>query len=592
MCRNMPQRGVIDQKADTNMFLMPNIKFLSLSTAGLLLALSPLALSTPSAHGESAKAYYNRGQTAEARSDVIAAYRAYKAAFELKPKEIKYRATYERARASATAEYVKEGEKLAQSDNVPGALAAFLKALDIDPGSDIAASEMRKLQEQLHQKDQNEQKRSGYAVPTLKMAPPPTLDVLPNETMSLHIVEDSRNIYEAIGKMAGLNVLFDPDYNSKRIQVDLKDVTPLEALQIVGETSNTFWKPAIHNTIFIAQDTRTKRAALSQQAVQIFYLKNVTQQNDLNDIQTAIRNVLPNAKVYGVASQNAIMMRGTPDELQLAKMIVSGLDQPKPEVLVDITVMEVSRDKLREIGLSPPTSFSVSSGSSQTLNQVGRSSSYNITIGTAAAEFLLTDSDTRVLQSPRLRAVDGQKATLKLGEKLPVATGTYTVATAATSSAAETQFQYLDVGVNVEMTPSIHSDQDVTLKLSVEVSSESGTETIDGVDEPVISQEKADQVIRLKDGETSILAGLVKQSDARSVSGWPGVGEIPLMKYFFSTQKHEVISDELIFMIVPHIVRAPASEGDVGPIDTGTENGVQLREISAPSVQPINGQRH
>jgi general secretion pathway protein D len=540
-------------------------------------------LPTLAAHADSAKTYYSRGQAAEENDDVVAAYHAYKAAFDLDPKEINYRVAYERLRTSATAEYVKEGERFAQSNNVVGALAAFLKALDIDPGNDIAATGMRKLQKQLHQEDLNEQKLNA---PTQKMAPPPALEALPEEEFSLHMTEDSRNVYEAIGKAVGLNVLFDPDYISKRIQVDLNDVTPLEALRIVGEVSNTFWKPVTHNTIFIAQDTRIKRTALSQQAMQIFYLKNVTQQNDLNDVQTAIRNLLPNAKIYGVASQNAIMMRGTPDELQLAKAIISGLDQPKPEVLVDITVMEVSRDKMRELGLSPPTSFSVSSGSSQTLNQVGRSSSYSMSIGTATAEFLLTDSDTRVLQSPRLRAVDGQKATLKLGERLPVATGTYTVATGSTSAAAETQFQYLDVGVNVEMTPSIHSAQDVTLKLGVEVSSQSGTETISGVDEPIISQQKSDQVIRLRDGETSILAGLVKQSDARTVSGWPGFGEIPLMKYFFSTQKHEVTSDELIFMIVPHIVRAPASDGDTGPIDTGTETGVQIREISTLPAQP------
>ena len=562
------------------------------SIAGLFLGLSFFALPAFGAHTESAKRYYSRGQAEEFRGDVIGAYHDYKAAFELKPEEIKYRTTYERIRVAATAEYVKEGQKFAQSDDIAASLAAFLKALDIDPGSAVAASGMRNLQEKLHQRDQKEQECSACPAVAKKMDPPPTLDVPSGDTISLHMSEDSRDVYQAIGEMAGLNVLFDPDYASKRIEVNLKDVTPLEALRIVGETSNTFWKPVTHNTIFIAQDTRIKRLALSEQAVQIFYLKNVTQQNDLNDVQTALRNLLPNTKIYGVVSQNAIMVRGTLDELQLATVIVSGLDQPKPEVLVDITVMEVSRDKLREIGLSPPTSLTITSGSSQTLNQIGRTSSYSITVGTAAADFLLTDSDTRILQNPRLRAVDGQKATLKLGEKLPVATGTYTMATTATSAAAETQFQYLDVGVNVEMTPSIHSAKDVTLKLSVEISSESGTETIDGVNEPIISQEKADQVIRLKDGEASILAGLVKNSDARTVSGWPGLGEIPVMKYFFSTQEHEVISDELVFMIVPHIVRAPASGGNTGPIDTGTENSVQIHETSAPAVPSAAGTSH
>jgi general secretion pathway protein D len=548
--------------------------------SALLLISSPVA----DARGESAKNDYNKGQAAEERGDIIAAYQAYKAAFETKPKEIKYRTTYERIRASATTEYVKQGEKLAAADNVPAALASFLKALDVDPGNDAAAAEMRKLQELLHKKDQKEEKKAASSE---KMAPPPVLDIPLQETFSLYMTEDSRAIYQAIGKIVGLNVLFDPDYNSKRIQVDLKEVTPLEALRILGQTSTTFWKPITHNAIFVAQDSRAKRTALGQQAVQIFYLKNVAQQNDLNDVQTALRNLLPNAKLYGVVSQNAIMMRGSPDELMLAKAIVAGLDRPKAEVLVDITVMEVSRDKVREIGISPPTSLSISSGSSQTLNQIGSTSSYSMSIGTAAAEFLLTDSDTRILQNPRLRAVDGQKATLKLGEKLPIATGTYTTATTATSSAAETQFQYIDVGVNVDMTPTIHSDHDVTLKLSVEISSESGTESIDDVDEPVISQERAEQVIRLKDGETSILAGLVKKEDAHTVSGWPGLGEMPLAKYFFSTQKHEVVSDELVFMIVPHIVRAPAAEDDMGPIDTGTEAGVQVRQVSAPPAQPV-----
>jgi general secretion pathway protein D len=278
-------------------------------------------------------------------------------------------------------------------------------------------------------------------------------------------------------------------------------------------------------------------------------------------------------------------MRGTPDELRLAEVLVQGLDQPRPEVLVDITVMEVSRDKLRKIGLSPPTSLTVNSGSSQTLNDIGKTSSYSISVGQAAVQFLLTDSDTRILQSPSLRAMDGQKATLKLGERLPIATGSYTVATGSTSAAAETQFQYIDVGVNVEMTPAIHGDRDVTLKLSVEVSAQSGTETIDSVAEPVISQQKADQTIRLKDGETTILAGLVKRQESKSASGWPGFGEIPIAKYFFTTQSREVVDDELVFMIVPHVVRTtqPDSETD-HQIDTGTEAGVRLRVSASPTV--------
>lgn len=559
----------------------------SAASIGLVLALS-IFCASQSAWADSASGYYKRARAAEDRNDVIAAYEAYKKAYDLKPAEIKYRTTYERVRVAASAECVSLGEKFSAKDNLPSALAAYLKALDIDPSNELAEADIRKIQNELHQKNRQEATASTEHV-SMNPASPVRLDIPADVPLTLHMSEDSKIIYQGVAKAVGINVIFDPDYNSKRIEIDLKDVTATEALGILSEISGTFWKPVTHNTIFVAQDTRVKRQELNQQAVQIFYLKNISQQSDFNDIQTGIRNVLPTAKLYGVASQNAIIMRGTPDELMLAKMLIAGLDLPKPEVLVDITVMEVSRDKIREIGLSPPTSLTVSSGSSQTLSEIGRSSSYSISVGTAEVQLLLTDSDTRILQSPRLRAVDGQKATLKLGEKLPVATGTYTVATSSSSGAAETQFQYLDVGVNVEMTPTIHSDRDVTLKLSVEVSSESGTETIDDVDEPIISQEKAEQTIRLKDGETSILAGLVKKSVSQTVSGWPGFGQIPLMKYFFTTQKHEIDDDELVFMIVPHIVRAPESDSDAGrQIDTGTDKAVQIREAPAAndSLQP------
>jgi len=360
-----------------------------------------------------------------------------------------------------------------------------------------------------------------------------------------------------------------------------------QALTILDDLTNCFWKPVTHNTIFVAQNTPAKRKSLEEQAVRIFYLANVTQQSDLNDIQTALRNVMTTAKLFAIPGQNAILVRGTPDELLLAKSLIHGLDRAKPEVMVDIYVMEVRRDKLHDIGLSPPTSLSVSSTSSETLNNIGSSSSYTYSIGQAAAELLLTDSSTRLLQNPRIRAVDGQKATLKIGERLPVATGSYT--SSATTTAVETQFQYIDVGVNVEMTPTIHENHDVTMKLAVEISSENGTETIDDVAEPIISQQKSDQMIRLKEGEVSILAGLIEKQTTQAVSGTPGLGQLPVVKYLFSTQNHEAVDDEIVFMLIPHIVRAP----EVDPLQdrdmsTGSGEAIRLQRVAASSVLPVS----
>ena len=188
---------------------------------------------------------------------------------------------------------------------------------------------------------------------------PAELKPVSNEPLSLHMSEDSKVVYQAIGKAAGINVLFDPDYISKRIQVDLNNVSLLDALRIVGTLSRTFWRPITQNTIFVAANTRAKRAELDEQAVQTFYLTNAWQQNDLNDVQTAMRNVLPNAKVYGVASQNAIVMRATPDELLLAQKLVNDLDKARPEVVVDIAVLEVSKNWERNLGIAWPSSASV-----------------------------------------------------------------------------------------------------------------------------------------------------------------------------------------------------------------------------------------
>ena len=232
-------------------------------------------------------------------------------------------------------------------------------------------------------------------------------------------------VYQAVGEAAGINVLFDPDYTGKRIQVDLNNVSLMDALRIVGTMSNTFWRPITSNTIFVAANTRAKRTELEEQAIQTFYLTNAWQQNDLNDVQTAIRNVLPNTHVYGVQSQNAIVMRGTPDELLLAQKLINDLDKARPEVVVDIAVLEVSKNWERTLGiawpssagvqLQPPTASSSTTtcptgstnctpttGTSPTLYNLAHlnSTDFAVTIGAATANLLLSDSNTKILQNP------------------------------------------------------------------------------------------------------------------------------------------------------------------------------------------------
>jgi general secretion pathway protein D len=437
------------------------------------------------------------------------------------------------------------------------------------------------------------------------MGGPVLLKPISSEPLTLHMTEDSKIVYETVGKASGINVLFDPEYTSKRIQVSLANVSLPDALRILATVSGTFWHAITPNTIFVASDTRAKRQQLEEQAVQAFYLSNVSQQNDLNDIQTALRNLLPNAKLYGVPSQNAIVMRGTPDELMLSQRLIEDLDKPRPEVVVDVSLIEVDRDRTRTIGLELPGSFGIAlqppnatsttttgttatSGTTQnlTLNNLANlnGTEFAVTVGAATANLLLSDSNTKVLQNPTVRATDGQKADLKVGQRIPVATGSYQTgaATAVVSSLVNTQFTYLDVGVEIEITPTVHFNGDVTLKTKIVTSEEQSPVSIGGISEPVISQRTSEQTVRLKEGETNIMGGFLEKEDLVSVTGTPGLGEVPLLKYIFSSQTHEVIDDEIMFLITPHVVRSQRLNPlNLGAVDTGTGSNIELRFVDS-----------
>ena len=578
------------------------------------------AIGSSNVFAQSASTYYKDGQSAEARDDFDAAFQNYQKAFSMAPKNEAYKTAYYRVRFTDASMHVTKGEHLLASGDEQGALVELLRAAEIDPSNEAAQQEIAKIR--ARHSDQQPVESIAPISPTTQaemesMGSPPQLKPVSNEPLVLHMAEDSKIVYQAIGKSAGINVLFDPDYISKRIQVDLNNVSLLDALRIVGTLSGTFWRPITQNTIFVAANTRSKRAELDEQAVQTFYLSNAWQQNDLNDVQTALRNVLPNAKVYGVASQNAIVMRATPDELLLAQKLVNDLDKARPEVVVDIAVLEVSKNWERNLGITWPGSASVqivppTTSSSSTTCPTGstnctptsttnnptlynlahlNANDFAVTVGAATANALLTDNNTKILQNPRIRAADQQKATLKIGSRIPIATGSYQTgaATALVSSLVNTQFQYQDVGVNIEVTPTVHYDRDITLKIKIEVTAQSGSVTISGVTEPILSQRVAEQTIRLREGEANILGGIQEQQIQDNWSGIPGLSSIPILRYLFGSRDKIRQDDEIVFLVVPHVVRSQdLSPLNLRPIDTGSGLNVELRHVqqgSAPAAR-------
>jgi general secretion pathway protein D len=576
---------------------------------------------------DKAKTAWEKGQDAEARQNYEAAYDFYRQAYELKPKDLRYRASFERTRFKAAASIVHRGQGLRDEGKLQEALAEFQKAAQIDPSLFIAQQELKRTLQMINDArnppPQAAGPPSGLERKIREAGGPVELAPISNVPITVKLTEDSKVIYQTVGQLAGINVLFDPDYTSRRIKVELNGVTLEEALQITALESKTFWRPVTGNTIFVAQDNPAKRKELEQSVLKTFYLQNLSQPTELQDVVNAIRAVLDVQRVQQLLSQNALVVRGTPDQIALAEKLVEDLDKARPEVIIDIAVMQVSKDKSRTLGFSPPTSATValqsninttsttsttttgtpttsSSSGGLELNTLGNlnATDFQVTIPSANLSAVMGDSDTKLIQNPQIRALDGQKASLKIGDRVPVATGSFQpgIGGVGINPLVNTQFQYLDVGVNIDITPHVHAGREVTLKITMDISSVTGQSSIGGISQPIIGQRKIEQEIRLKDGEANILGGMMEDQQTKSLSGIPGLAQIPILKYLFGQTQQDHAESEIVFAIVPHIIRGTdVNEMNQRPIDIGTANTIELRHLSraaapvAPAAQaPAN----
>jgi len=575
-----------------------------------------LAILSSAIAADKAKILYNKAREAEARQNYEQAYDFYKQAYDLKPDNLGYRASYERLRFLAAASHVHRGQLLREAGQLDAALAEFKTAVEIDASSAIAKQESQRTQQMID---------AAKAAPG-KAAAPPTdflqqrlkeaggpveLAPISNVPINLKITEDSKVIYETVGKLAGINVLFDPDYTSRRIKIELNNVSLEEALQIIAVETKTFWRPVTPNTIFVAADNPAKRKDLEQVVIKTFYLTNHSQPTELQDVTNALRQILEINRIQPLPSEGAIVVRGTPDQMALAQKLVSDLDRTKSEVLVDVAVMQINRDKSRTLGINPPTSGSVqlqqnvtststtgtttsstTTASSSTpsginLNTFGNlnATDFTVTISQATATALFSDSTTKLIQKPQIRAIEGQKATLKIGQRVPVATGSFQpgIGGVGINPLVNTQFQYLDVGVNIDVTPRVHANGDVTLKITMEVSEVDGTSNIGGITQPIIGQRKIEHEVRLKEGEVNLLGGMMEDQQTKALTGFPLLSQIPILKYLFSQTTTDHSETETVFALIPHVVRKQElTELNQEALDAGTASAISIRRVSHP----------
>ena len=579
----------------------------------LVLCLIPVGIAA-----DTAKALYEKGADAQARQDYEKAFEFFKQAYDLRPKDLRYRTAYERNKFLAAASRVHHGQALRDAGKLEEARTEFEKAVQIDPSSFIAQQELKRTQQMIEEQQNPQPQAAGKGTTGLRKRlesaqGPVELAPISNVPITLKATDKSNVIYETVGKLAGMNVLFDPDYTPRQVRIELNGVTLEEALEIISFETKTFWRPVTPNTIFVAQDNPAKRKELEQNVIKTFYLSNLSLPTELQDLVNAMRTILEVSRIQQLPSQGAIVVRGTPDQVALAQKLVDDLDKAKPEVLIDVAVMQVSRDKMHTLGINPPTSASVqlqnnlstqtgttgtTQGTTTTTNPTSNglnlntlanlnATDFQVTIGQATATALLSDTNTKIVQNPQIRALDGQKATLKIGDRVPVATGSFQpgIGGVGINPLVNTQFQYLDVGVNIDITPRVHVGHEISMKLVMDVSAVTSYVSIGGISQPVIGQRKIEHEIRLKDGEVNLLGGIMEEHQSRALSGIPGLASIPILKYLFSQTNTDHSENEIVFVLIPHIIRGPeGSRGSADVLDVGTANAIGLRRIGAKSA--------
>ncbi len=576
-----------------------------------LLALAALVLSgCPKGNQE-----YDAGRKAEALQDYDTALVHYERALRNDPTNAEFKLRAMHMRFEAGQAHLEAGEKALASGELQLALAEFQKAQAIDPSNAAADQEVKKTMSLL------EANAAAQASKTVSPNPaddgdllqgPPELKPLSREPINLKMTNDARVVYETIAKLAGLSVIFDPDFTSRRITVELPNITLEEALDAVSLECKAFWKPLTSSVIFVAPDNPQKRRDLEDEEVRTFYLSNTLTPQDLTEVVTGLRQLLDLRRVQQVNAQNAIVIRDTPDKLVLASKIIRDVDKAKPEVLIHVQVLTASVDRLRDLGILPgqsavltftpttanqpggtsSTTTSATTGTTTTTPQITLNnlknlglSDYSLTLPGAQANAILTDNRTRIIQDPEIRVSDGEKATLKIGDRVPVATGSFQAGVGVgvgggagmINPLVNTQFQYIDVGVNIDVTPRVHPDGDVSMKLSVEVSSITGTSNIGGIDQPIISQRKVEHNVRLKDGEVSILGGLFQRTVTKNINGIPGLAQLPIFRYLFSDNSTEVSTSEVLIVLTPHVLRMPSITAEnLRTLAAGTDSNVRV----------------
>ena len=540
----------------------------------------------------------HRGQTAEQQQDYDRAVVEYAKAVKLDPGHTDARLGLGRAKVRAAEFHFLRGRRLAATGKLDAALVEYQLAAELNPSNGDIDDELRSTRTKLRAKiaiTQEGKTDLQSLIERTRDLSPPGLDLPADVKMPASLMfreAGSRDVFTTIARFAGISLAFDPTFRDTPVTVDLRNASLDNALTTVAGATRAFFRVTAPRTVMIIPDTPAKRREFEEEVVRTFFLSNA----DLKETMDLLRLVLDARRISPTTANNALTIKDTPERIAAAARVITAIDKARPELIIDVELLEVDRTRLQEYGLqlaSPGSpgingSATVGSAASLTLQSIRNLSQSDVLLANLPGLYyrlLKTDANTRTLANPQLRTSEGTSAQARFGERVPVPVTTFApIATGGTPQQPITSYNYENIGVNIDITPRTHHDDDVTLALKIAVTSISGT-GFGGL--PTFGNREINTVIRLRDGETNMLAGLIRDDERQSLNGIPGLSDLPVVGRLFGHTQKTTEQTDIILTLTPHIIRVlDLTEADLRPFRVGRESAAPLMEVPLPLEIP------
>jgi type II secretory pathway component GspD/PulD (secretin) len=542
-----------------------------------------------------------RGDAAVRAGDWDSAVAHFTKAVQESPKRPEYKIQLERAMLQASYAHLERARQFDQKGEYENAIVEYRRTTEFDPsnrGAMMRAAELERIV-----RDRFEASRPKPPIDEMKeqvrrQAQQPLLNPASREPLDLRFTQAStQDILNFISSATGINVMYERDFRPAPFSIQLEDVTLEDALNQIMAANQLWYKVINERTILVIPDNNQKRQQYEELVIRTFYISHADPQELSQMLAQIVRMpgmaVQPTVAVNKTA--NTITVRGTKGVVEIIEKIIEGNDRPRAEVLVDVEILEVNRTRAKEYGINltqyqvgaifspevaPPSEGAVPPFNLNTITRGISTADFFMSVPQAVARFLATDSLTRLISRPQLRGTEGQKLTLNLGDEVPVPSTVFTpIATGGAATNPLTSFSYRPVGVNLELTPRVTYAGEIVMDVLVESSNVGESITIAGQDLPTFGSRKATTRLRLREGESNLLAGLLRKDELRRLRGFPGIMNLPFFKQVFSSNDISEGESDIVILITPRILRThELSAENLSPIYIGTQQNIGLSD--------------